>query len=539
MARPNPPAPETSPAVEADGVGDAPMTGVAESPVDGVADQGVAIPQVDDLRSRRFGSAGSLRRQAARGTLINTAFTISLSALGLVKGFVIARFVSRADYGLWGILVISLATLLWLKQGAIGDKYIQQDEEDQELAFQKAFTLELWFTGAFVVLLAVAVPVVALAYNRSQLLGPGFLVALAVLASVFQSPLWVFYRRMQFVRQRALQAIDPVVSFAVSIGLAVAGAGYWAFVGGLLAGVCASALAAVALSPFKLRLRYERQTLRSYVTFSWPLFVAGASSLVMAQSAVIAANARLGLAAVGVIALAATISSFTERVDELVTGTLYPAICAIKDQSALLYESFVKSNRLALMWAVPFGVGITLFCSDLITYGIGERWRAAVQVLQVYGITAAISHIGFNWTAYLRAWAHTRPIAVANFAAAVAFLSVGIPLLVLFGLRGFAAGIAFQALVLLVFRAYYLQRLFAGFGFLGHAVRAFLPTVPAAAVVLLARGVEQGHRSLGVALAELAMYVLVTAAATWYFEAPLLREAAAYVGRRSAARAAA
>jgi O-antigen/teichoic acid export membrane protein len=493
----------------------------------------------DDSRRRRFGFTGSLRERAARGTLINTAFMIALSALGLVKGFILAGFVSRADYGLWGILVVSLGTLVWLKQVGIGDKYIQQDEEDQELAFQKAFTIELAFTCAFIVFMLAAVPIVVLAYDLPRLLLPGLLVVAGLGISILQSPLWIFYRRMQFARQRALQAIDPVVGFAVSIGLAAAGAGYWAFVGGFLAGVCASSIAAVVFSPFKLRLRYEPGTLRSYASFSWPLFVAGGSSVVMAQTAVIAAKGHLGVAATGVIALAATISNFTDRVDQLVTGTLYPAICAVVDKTALLYESFVKSNRLALMWAVPFGVGVTLFCSDLVSFGIGERWRAAVAVLQVYGVTAAVNHIGFNWTAYFRALGRTRPIAVANFAALLGFLVTGIPLLFVFGLRGFAAGIAFQALVHLAVRAVYLERLFHGFAFLRHALRAVLPTVPAVAVVVGLRLLESGGRTVELALGELALYLLVTVAATWYFESTLLREAVGYVTGRRPARAAA
>ena len=47
------------------------------------------------------------------------------------------------EYGVWGILVAALGTLLWLKQVGIGDKYVQQEDDDQELAFQQAFTLEL------------------------------------------------------------------------------------------------------------------------------------------------------------------------------------------------------------------------------------------------------------------------------------------------------------------------------------------------------------------------------------------------------------
>jgi O-antigen/teichoic acid export membrane protein len=303
-------------------------------------------------------------------------------------------------------------------------------------------------------------------------------------------------------------------------------------------GAWAAAGVAILYSPFKLRLRYDRGTLRSYASFSWPLFASSGASVVLAQSAVFTAQADLGLAATGVIALAANISSFTDRVDELVTGTLYPAICAVRDRTALLYESFVKSNRLALMWAVPFGTALTLFASDLVSFGIGERWRPAVVVIQVFGLLAAVNHIGFNWTAYFRAQAETKPIAVASVAAMVAFLAIGIPLLLLFGLPGFAAGVATQGLVHLAFRAYYLQRFFQGFAFLRHAVRAFLPTLPAVAVVLLLRLFEGGDRTLPMALGELCLYTAATAAATWYLESPLLREALGYLRARPATRGA-
>ena len=36
----------------------------------------------------------------------------------------------------------------------------------------------------------------------------------------------------------------------------------------------------------------------------------------------------------------------------------------------------MKSNRLALMWGVPFGVGLTLFAADLVEFGIGEEWAS-------------------------------------------------------------------------------------------------------------------------------------------------------------------
>jgi PST family polysaccharide transporter len=318
-----------------------------------------------------------------------------------------------------------------------------------------------------------------------------------------------------------------VTGFIVGVTLAVLGAGYWAFLGGLAAGALAASIASVLRSPYPVRLRYEPGTLRAYTAFSGPLLIASGASFVMTWSALIAAKLHLGIAALGAIALAATVTSFTDQVDQLVTGTLYPAICEVRDELSLLYESFVKSNRLALMLAVPFGTAVALFSGDVVRFGIGERWRPAVIVLEVCGIAAAINHVGFNWTAYFRAIGRTRPMAIANVASTVGFLVVGIPLLLVFGLPGFAAGLAFQGLVGLVPRAYYLQQLFTGFVYLRHVARSFLPTIPATALILLLRLIEPGRRTLALALIELTAYLLVTVLLTWWLESDLLLEAVA------------
>ena len=66
-----------------------------------------------------------------------------------MRGFVLAVFLPR-DYGIWGVLAVSLSALLFFKQAGVGDKFVQQEEIDQEAAFQRAFTVELVITGGCV-----------------------------------------------------------------------------------------------------------------------------------------------------------------------------------------------------------------------------------------------------------------------------------------------------------------------------------------------------------------------------------------------------
>jgi O-antigen/teichoic acid export membrane protein len=480
---------------------------------------------------------GGLRRHTARGTIVNAVFLTGVSSLGFLKGLVVAAFLTRTDYGVWGILLVGLGTLAWLKEVGISDKYVQQAEGDQRLAFQKALTLELMFSGALFALMLAVVPLLALIYD--QIVAPGLVLTLIVPAISFQIPLAVFYRRMEFVRQRTLQAFDPIVAFVLTVGLAVAGAGYWSFVIGAVAGAWAAALAAWRACPYPLRLRYERGTALQYVGFSWPLLAASLGGMIVAQGGILIGNAYVGLAGVGAIALAANIIQLAQRVDAIVTGTLYPAICAVRERTDLLFESFVKSNRLAVMWGMPFGLAVALFAGDLIEFGIGERWRPALFLLQVFGLAAAINQVGFNWDAYFRARGDTRPIAVVHLLAAAVFIAACIPLTAAEGLDGFALAMGISTLALLAGRAYFLTRLFKGFDMARHLARALAPSVPAVGAVLALRLAESGERTLGLALGELALYLALTALATWVFERNLLREVLGYLrsaeGRPAAA----
>lgn len=477
----------------------------------------------------------SLRSHTARGAIINAAFMIGLAGVGALRHFAIAIFLTAADYGLWGLIYVAVATLLWLKEVGLQDKYVQQEEADQAVAFQKAFTLNLMWTGLFCGLVILAMPLFGLLYGRPEVVAPGWVLALAVLGTAFHAPIWIHYRRMRFVRQRSLQAIEPVVGLVATIALGAAGLSYWSLVLGVLAGIWSAAAAAVITCPYPIRIRYDRHALRDYVEFSWPLLLSAGSGVVVLQLAVLLGQETAGLAGVGAIGLAGTIAAFADRADHVVTATLYPAICALRERTDLLFEAFAKSNRLALIWGIPFGLGLALFAPDLVSYVLGEKWDVATGLLQVFGITAAVKQIGFGWPAFQRAIGQTRPLAVSGVAVFVVFIVVGVPGMLAWGVTGYAVAICAITAVQLVIRTYYLKRLFGGFAVLRHSARAIGPCLPAVGAVLALRLVETGDRGLAAALGELCVFIVLTAAATAITERSLLREIGDYLRRAPSA----
>jgi O-antigen/teichoic acid export membrane protein len=479
-------------------------------------------------RPRRRSLRGrGLRRQTAQGTIVNAAFLIAVNTLSVLRGLIVVAFLTPADYGVFGVIVVTTGLVLFLKQVGVSDRFVQQDAADQEAAFQHAFTMELISTAAATAVMAASIPVLVAVTGEPELWAPGFAVLATMPALALQAPLWIFYRRMDFVRQRTLQVADPLVAFAVTIGLAIAGAGYWALLIGAIAGSWAGAIVAVANSPVKLRWRYDREVARAYFDFSWPLVAAAGAGMFVAVSTVIVGQAELGLAGAGAITFASSITQYVDRVDQVVTQTMYPAICAVADRTELLFEAFVKSNRLALMWGAPLGFGLALFAHDLVHYVFGEKWRLAIVLLQVFGVIAALNHIAFNWGAFYRARGDTRPALVISLLLAASCALIVLPCLVVWGLPGLAGGTAAMVAITLAGRLYYVMKLFPDFHVLAYAWRSLLPTIPPALAVLALRAV--GADGAWATIAEAALYAGGCALLIWRLERPLLREVGGYL----------
>src|SRR5262245_55747212 len=213
-------------------------------------------------------AGGELRRRIVRGTVVNGVALAAVDLLVLAQGLIVTRLLGPTAIGLYGIVTVTTMTVVALKRVGVDEAFVAQDEPEQALEFQRAFTLELAISAVFSVILCALAPVVAALYGDPRLLALMAATAYLPLAFALQAPTWIFFRRMDFARQRLLQGVVPVVTFAVTVPLAAAGVGVWSLVIGPAAGNLAGVAAAVSASPYPLALRWDRATARRYLRFS-------------------------------------------------------------------------------------------------------------------------------------------------------------------------------------------------------------------------------------------------------------------------------
>jgi O-antigen/teichoic acid export membrane protein len=463
-----------------------------------------------------------LRARTVRGALINGAFMGGSEALVVLQGLIVTVLLGPRAIGLYGIVTTTAVTVAALRRVGIDEAFVQQRELDQETEFQRAFTLELIVGAAFSCALLALAPIVSIVYGDGRLLALMAAVAYLPTAFALQAPAWIFFRRMDFVRVRTLQSLVPVVTFCVTVPLAAAGVGVWSLVIGPAVGNTVAIAAAARVSPYKLSLKLDRDARKRYFRFSWPVFVSAAALLIVQQGQVLAFTLHGRLAAAGYITLAATLTRYADRADQIIATTIYPAICVVRDRIDTLREMFASSNRVALMWVLPFCAGFILFAPALQRHVLGAKWQPAVLLLQGLAGAAAIQQLGYNWFSFYRARGDSVRQAVEAAVTTAGFLALAVPGLIVWGVWGFVAGRLATAVLILAVRRRYVRRLL-GVELVAVGARGAVPVAGAALAVLAIRAVT-GERTLVQAVVEMLVFLGLTALLTWATERTLVRQ---------------
>ncbi len=483
----------------------------------------------DEGEARLEFPTSELRTRTARGGFLNALFLGGTQGIVLLQGLIVTVLLGPSEVGLYGIVTVTAMSIVELRRVGIDEAFVQHEAESQEHEFEMAFTLELVIGALAAVCIATMAPIVAVVYGQPELLPLCLAVSYLPLAFALQAPQWIFFRRMDFLRLRALQIAVPAVTFAVTVPLALAGVGVWSLIIGPLAGNLVAIVAGLKLSPYRLRLRVDPASWRRYLAFSSPIFLTSLAMLVLAQGQIALVGISSGLEWAGFMTVALMLIRYADRADQIVATTIYPAICAIPGRIAALEELFEKSNRLTLIWTLSFCATLMLFAGDLAQFILGAAWEPAVPLIIGMAAAAAVQQFGYNWFSFYRAQGNSRPQAVESWTLVCVFVVLSVPGYLIFGVWGLVVGRIIASCAMVAVRWVYIERLLPNVRLLPLVISAGWPVVAAGIVVVGLKLVVGTDGGAGLALAELILWVAMLAALFWSRERLLLEELRSYL----------
>jgi PST family polysaccharide transporter len=234
----------------------------------------------DGTKAAEAPALGSRVRNAARWSLINT---VVMRLGNFAAGVVLARFaLGPAAWGVYGVAQTVLLVLLSANELGIGLAVVRWDGDVRRFA-PTVLTLSTLSSSLFYVVLFAAAPHLATALGSPGATGVLRVMCLCVvLDGVSQVPAGILTREFAQGRRMTIDALNFVLSTAVTLVLAFHGWGAMSFAWGSVVGNVAALVGCVLAAPGSLRFGWDAVQARALLRFGLPL--AGASLLALGST---------------------------------------------------------------------------------------------------------------------------------------------------------------------------------------------------------------------------------------------------------------
>ena len=346
---------------------------------------------------------GSHQRRLALGTLAQQGAQITAMLTMLVVATALARRLSLAEFGVYG-LTLSFSTYLLFAQGSVEATAIKRlaeagDEVDRNRAFTTAFAVYAAYGLTAGVLIAVAgIGLIGLFDIAPELREQARLGVLAIaLLTIVGWPAKTFQDVLRGMQRFELAAAAEVVAYlmvmtTVLVLLFAFDPPLWALVGAVaslapLMGLCSAVIVLVLGLPFRVRPSLlQREYTVAFLRFSLYLLASGVTDLVIysVDRAVLAFYRPAST--LGLYEAAVRPNSVVRGLQGSMVATVLPASARFmaEGDEMRVRELLLRGSRYVLGLTVPVIVTFIVLAQPILVVWVGDRFSDAATALAIF-----------------------------------------------------------------------------------------------------------------------------------------------------------
>lgn len=347
-------------------------------------------------RFRRVAATGSisaeldtsdLTQKIRRGLSWKLTTAVFGQGTQTLVAIVLAHLLVPREVGLAGMAIAFSGLVFAFSDLGLGSALVQRKtltEEDRSTVF--------WLNvgaGAALTVGAVAVsPLIASFYSNPQVM-PLFAVLSCsfLLTALGQTQAALLTREMSFRSLELRTIAATLVGAAAAVTLAATGFGAWAIIAQVVCTSGASTVMLWTVSPWRPRLVFSHESFRSLGSFGAKTFLMRVLVYFNLNGDNLLIGRYLGAPALGVYAVAYNVMMLpTTRITDRLRDVFYAAFVRFQHDSRRLGEAWLRVNGLTGALLVPAFLGLLVVAPDLVPVVLGQRWHAAIPVLQLLSL---------------------------------------------------------------------------------------------------------------------------------------------------------
>ena len=330
-------------------------------------------------------SEQNLKLRTARTLKWNSIDRFSSQLLYAVVGVVLANVVSKADFGLVGVILMFQAFAVLFVDSGFGTALLQKKEPSQT-----DYSTVFWFNTAisvaiYIILYFLATPISHLFGDRSELIPMSrvmFLTFIFTALSIVQTNRLM---KLMDVRQIAIaNVISQIASGGLGIGLALGGYGAWALVWQSVS------QAAIRTAWLWMAGKWVPQFVCSRSSFKTMIRV-GAGVFSSCLLNVASLNAYTFV--IGIFYSMSTLGVYTQAdkwskmgyasLSQIFNTTFLPLLARFQDNATHYRRVLRKANRVCAFLLCPVSGALIVMAQPLFHLLFGTKWDAAVPLFQI------------------------------------------------------------------------------------------------------------------------------------------------------------
>jgi len=402
----------------------------------------------------------SIYKNAIRGLGWMGGLRVSTRAISYLRIAVLARILSPAQFGIYGIAVLVLSFLEILTETGINIFFIQGEGKLKEY-ISTAWLVSIVRGIAMTIIVAVSAPLVAYFFDSPEVVKLLYIGSLVPLVRGFINPSIVKFRKdldfkLEFNYRLAVFATEGITAILLALLTKDAASLIW----GLLAGTFVEVFISFKFVKPWPKIKFEYDKFKKvlgrgkFVTVSWLADYLYRNVDDAFVGKVFAADS------LGIYQMAYKFGSLptTELTDVFnkVTFPLYAKIDSVRQIKKVFKNTLVTSTLLS----IGLGGVIFIFSELIVRIFLGPGWDGVVPIMRILCVFGIVRAFGTSYSALFLAKRKQEYVSVISIIGLACLVLLLFPLAGTFSLVGVAYAVVLSSVLMIPLTIYYYFRLF-------------------------------------------------------------------------------
>lgn len=400
-------------------------------------------------------------RQAFIGVSWIGGFRLISRIIATGRGILLARILTPAQFGVFGIASIILSFLEIITETGI-NVFLIQEKGNIDKFVNSAWIVSLLRGMVICLVIILSAPFIVNFFSMEELYRFLYLISLVPLIRGFINPSIVKYQKnlefkKEFWLRISIYLFDSVISIIIALSLNDA----IGFVWGFIAGAVLEAILSYVLFRPRPMLKFEIEYIKLIINRGKWVTAYGIFNYIAQQGDVIVVGKLLGAAPVGIYQMGYRLSTLPiSEISDVVNKVVFPVYSKMSGEKIRLIKAFKKTLLAVLLPVIILSATIFFMPKSFFEILLSPKWgeiSAILKVLVIYGMLRAISGVSSSFFLALKKQNY---VAVMTFVRVLVLAVAIVPLTVKYGIVGTSFSALLSVLLEIPLISYFIIKLF-------------------------------------------------------------------------------